>query len=68
MDRRSDELFAYERCENCQFFMQLKHNFKVGIGYEDAYCCTVFTKVSDGFVVETAPNDMCECFKRKEMD
>lgn len=65
MASRSDELFAYERCENCQYFTQLKHNFKVGIGYESSNCCTVFAKGTDGFVVETTPNDMCECFKRR---
>ena len=62
------ELLDYERCENCKSFSRLKHKFAVGVGYQDSFCCTLFAKEKDGFVVETTKIDMCECFQRRAED
>ena len=51
-----------ECCKNCNWFTKLSHNFSVGNGFENSHCCIVFAKEKDGFVVETAENDMCEMF------
>ena len=51
-----------ERCKNCNWFTQLKHNFSVGNGYESSNCCIAFANEKDGFIVETTENDMCEMF------
>ena len=61
-----------EKCNNCKFFHNLKHNFEVGKGYENSSCCVLFTKDSkdgdeyDSFVVEVTPDSICEMFARKE--
>ena len=62
------ELLDYERCENCKSFTRLSHNFVVGVGFQDSFCCTLFAEDEDGFVVEVEKNDMCECFKRRIED
>lgn len=52
-----------ECCANCVSYRELKHNFKVGIGYEIANCCTALEK--DGFVLQVTPHGMCEMFMRR---
>ena len=61
----NNQLFDYERCENCESFRRLKHNFTVGAGHEDSYCCTLFVEEKDGFILEVSKNDLCECFLRR---
>lgn len=58
-----------ERCENCQYHRRLKHNFKTGIGFEEANCCVLWVKTDDSqnvWVQEVDTNGMCECFTVKE--
>lgn len=54
-----------KRCGNCKYFYRLKHNFKTGRGFEDAYACIVRMR-SDGWVQEVRLDDMCGMFTRKE--
>lgn len=65
-------------CENCKSYRKLKHNYKVGAGYEDSYCCLVLLKLNDGvlqypdedetaaWVEEVEPDSMCEMFVPRE--
>lgn len=56
------------KCEDCKFIRKLEHNFKIGKGYENSYCCILFTQIEDcqGGVVEVEPYSRCEMFTRKE--
>lgn len=54
-----------ERCADCKWLSRLKHNFAIGEGFEESYCCTLFT--GDDIVIETCINSLCESFtERKE--
>lgn len=53
-----------ERCERCKHATRLKHNFQVGIGFEESFCCTLFAKEKDGFVLQVELNDMCEMYEK----
>lgn len=53
-----------ESCEHCKHYHKLKHNFEVGKGYVESHCCDVL--LSDGWVQEVYPWDMCEMFVRGE--
>lgn len=54
-----------ERCELCNNFARLKHNFGNGKGFQESHCCIAF--VEDHVEVqEVSPNDMCEMFDRRE--
>lgn len=67
-----------KRCENCKSYRRLKHNYKVGTGYEDSYCCLALLKLNDGvlqypdedgtvaWVQEVEPDSMCEMFVPRE--
>lgn len=53
-----------ERCEDCVFMVDLRHNFTDG--FEESYCCIHFPLCyREGYVVEVSLNDRCECFKRR---
>ena len=51
-------------CKNCISCHELKHNFKVGKGYEESLACDVLHDL----IVETTENDMCEMFVPKEKE
>ena len=51
-------------CKDCKYYVELEHNFKQGIGYEESHACTVLAR--DGLVVEVSPMEMCEVFTEKE--
>jgi len=57
------------KCENCKFFKKLKHNFKVGVGYESSYCCDVLIKMAEdnevGWIQEVEKDSYCELFDKK---
>lgn len=55
-----------EICKNCKYITMLKHNFTVGKGFEESFCCTIFANEEDGFVIEVELNDMCEMYQRQE--
>ena len=57
-----------ERCENCKHKTRLKHNFQVGNGFEETFCCTLFSKEKDGFVVQVELSDMCEMYEKGGAD
>ena len=52
------------RCENCKHITMLKHNFRVGNGFEEAFCCTLFAKEKDGFVIQVELSDVCEMYEK----
>ena len=56
-----------DRCEDCLYFRQLKHNFTVGKGYEEAHCCIALLHIDgdDGWVQEVSKNGMCEMYERR---
>ena len=57
-----------EMCEKCAYFHRLKHNFKIGIGFEESNCCDVLLHLPDSTddikpsVQEVSRLDMCEMF------
>lgn len=55
-----------EHCEHCKFLRRLKHNFEVGKGYEESFCCVIFAKEKDGFASEVEKGGSCEIFREKE--
>lgn len=63
---------ATMRCENCRWFHRLKHNFKVGKGFEKGYACDVLlhTEESDGegWIQEVVPDEMCEMFEERKVN
>jgi hypothetical protein len=42
----------------------LKHNFRVGNGFEEAFCCTLFAKEKDGFVTQVELSYVCEMYEK----
>jgi hypothetical protein len=66
-----------EKCSNCQYYHNLKHNFKVGQGFEESHCCDVIMYLPDSkahidntkpWITETEPNSICEMFSPKVSD
>ena len=53
-----------ERCENCKYLRKLKHNFQVGKGFEEAFCCVIFTNEKNGFALQVELNDVCEIYQK----
>lgn len=54
-----------ERCENCKYLRKLKHNFRVGSGFEESFCCIVFANEKNGFAIQVElNNDACEMYKK----
>lgn len=60
-----------ERCENCEYFHRLKHNFKRGVGFEESHCCDVImhlprskSKIDDcePWIQEVPADGRCEMF------
>ena len=53
-----------ERCQNCKYFRDLKHNFKTGQGFEKSHACVVWEYCDDsvGWIQQVDPDDMCEMF------
>lgn len=54
-----------ETCKNCKYMTRLKHNFTVGEGFEESFCCIIFANEENGFAIEVVGNDRCEMFKEK---
>ena len=52
-----------EICKNCKYKSKLKHNFAVGKGFEESFCCIIFVNEKDGFILEVQNNDYCEMFE-----
>ena len=50
-----------ERCANCKYIRELKHNFQKGKGYETSHCCVAI----DEMITEVRNNDMCEVYAEK---
>lgn len=66
-----------DRCINCKYFHQLKHDFETGKGFKETSCCIAFTRLCDSrdniddydsFVVEVTENDTCEMFTKRKDD
>ena len=54
-----------KRCENCKYLRKLKHNFQVGSGFEESFCCVIFANEKNGFAVQVELNDdACEMYKK----
>ena len=55
-------------CEKCAHFHRLKHNFKIGTGFEESNCCDVLLHLPDSmddtksWVQEVSQFDTCEMF------
>ena len=56
------------RCEKCKHKTRLKHNFRVGSGFEETFCCTLFAKDKDGFVIQVELNDVCERYQKGDVE
>lgn len=63
------------KCENCQFYKRLKHNFKLGEGYTESNCCIallIMDEVESGestvepWVQEVEPDSYCEMFSERK--
>ena len=60
------------KCENCKYFHELKHNFRRSEGFRTSSCCIALTRCEgdvdsyDSFVVEVDKDDMCEMFTERE--
>lgn len=55
-----------KRCENCKYLRELKHNFRVGSGFEETFCCIVFANENNGFAIQVELNDdACEMYKKE---
>ena len=52
------------RCEKCKHKTRLKHNFRAGDGFEENFCCTLFAKGKDGFVIQVESSDVCEMYEK----
>ena len=64
-----------EFCKNCKYIRKLKHNFKVGEGFEESHVCVVWEYVHENyddmvdcesFCLEVAETSMCEMFSPKD--
>lgn len=52
-------------CKNCVWIAELRHNFKVGTGWEESHCCTNCIDGQKGLIIEVKPTDTCEEFFEK---
>lgn len=52
-------------CCKCKYFRKLKHNFKLGEGFEVSNCCIILGYDYNGEVLEVNDNELCECFSKK---
>jgi hypothetical protein len=63
-----------ERCENCEHFHRLKHNFEAGTGFEESNCCDILLHLPDStddikpWVQEVSRLGMCEMFTEVKQD
>ena len=69
-DKDQSEPERIERCELCEYYRRLKHNFIVGKGFEESHACVVFLNIEkcpedDQWVQEVDPRDMCEYFTER---
>lgn len=59
-----------ECCAKCRYYHRLKHNFKVGVGFEESYCCDVLMHFPEEgtwvWIQEVTPQDRCEMYEEKE--
>lgn len=64
-----------EFCKDCKYIRLLKHNFKVGEGFEESYVCVVWEYAHrepknlidcEPFCVEVSETSMCEMFSPKD--
>ena len=56
------------RCQNCEFYHRLKHNFQTGIGFLESHACDVLLhpdEDGEGWIQEVDPIGMCEMFTEK---
>lgn len=53
-----------KRCENCKYLKRLKHNCRVGSGFEESSCCIVFANEKNGFALQVELNDVCEMYQK----
>lgn len=54
------------KCKNCRYCYKLKHNFKVGKGYEHDVCCTYLYDTDKGFIMQVAEDgEACEAYKER---
>ena len=64
------------RCDKCKFCRKLKHNFKVGEGFEETLCCIMllaideaekgkFENESQPWVQQVESDSYCEMFTKK---
>lgn len=61
------------KCKDCKYYRRLKHNFKVGKGFEESNCCIailIMDKIETGnnlkaWVQEVEPNSFCEMFEQR---
>jgi hypothetical protein len=45
-------------CKNCVWISKLRHNFEVGIGFIESFCCTNMPEL----IIEVKPTETCEEF------
>lgn len=64
----------YPRCKYCRSFHKLKHNFRMGEGFRESYCCDVLLHLPDKptdcqpWIQEVGEYDICEMFEGKQYD
>lgn len=52
-------------CKNCKYMTRLKHNFQVGSGFEETFCCIIFANEKNGFAIQVElNNDACEMYQK----
>lgn len=45
-------------CKNCVWISKLRHNFEVGEGFQESFCCTNMPEL----IIEVKPTETCEEF------
>lgn len=54
------------KCKNCKFCYKLKHNFKLGKGFEHDVCCTYLYDTAKGFIMQVVEDgEACEVYKER---
>lgn len=48
-------------CKNCVWMSKLRHNFEVGTGFSESFCCTNMPDL----IIEVKPTETCEEFMAK---
>lgn len=67
------EFGSNERCERCEHFHRLKHNFEARTGFEESTCCDVLLHLPDStddtkaWVQEVSRLSTCEMFTEKRI-